>query len=98
VGFGKAWEAGQRLEKAILSLKTYLVIMGTKPKYCIEYGSLASFLILDGLTSQCSFLELLQIVKKKKMIIMILPSHTKAMLQPLDRENAGLCKMTCNNY
>jgi hypothetical protein len=28
----KVWEAGQRLEKAILNLKTDLVNMGSKPK------------------------------------------------------------------
>ena len=91
------WKVGQRLEKAILTLKTYLVITRSKPKYSIEYGSLASFLILDGLTSHCSSSELLQIVKKKEMIMMILPSHTNAMLKPRDMENAGLFKMICNN-
>jgi hypothetical protein len=93
VGLGKVWEAGQRLEKEILILKTDLVIMGSKPNYSIEFGSMASFLMLDGLTLHCSSSELLEIVKKKEMIILILTSNTKAVLQPLDRENAGLFKI-----
>ena len=60
--------------------------MGSAPKYSIEYGNMASFLILGGPTLLCSSSELLQIVKKKEMIILILPSHTKAVLQPPDRK------------
>jgi hypothetical protein len=94
VGLGKMWEAGQRLEKVLLTLKMDLVIMESTPKYSIKYGSMARFLMLDGLTLHCSSPGLLQIVKKEEIIILILPSHTKAVLQPLDRENPGLFKIS----
>jgi hypothetical protein len=93
-GLEKLWEAGQSLEKAILTLKTDLVIIGSTPKYSIEYGGMARFIMLDGLTLHCSSSELFQIVKKKEMIILILPSHTKAVLQPFGRENVGLFKIS----
>lgn len=38
--------------------------------------------------------ELLQIAKGKEKIKLIFPSHSTAVLQPLDRENSGLFK-TC---
>ena len=38
--------------------------------------------------------ELLKIAKGKEKIMLIFPSHSTAVLQPLGRENAGLCK-TC---
>ena len=91
---GKLWEVEQRLEKELLTLKTDLVIMGSTPKYSIEYGSMASFLMLGGPALHCSSSELLQIVKKKEMIMLILTSHTKAVLQPPDRGKAGLFKIS----
>jgi hypothetical protein len=64
----------------------------TKILYTIwKYGEV---IMLDGLTLHCSSSELFQIVKKKEMIILILPSHTKTVLQPFGRENVDLFKIS----
>jgi hypothetical protein len=43
--------------------------------------------------STLSSSELLHIAKGKEKIMLIFPSHSTAVLQPLDRENAGLFKI-----